>query len=1257
MRRNPGSTSSRFSIAACRVLLALVLGGAIAVATPAYAAQTGNPHGHFKGECALCHSARGWNKLSLKPRFDHGVYGMALTGAHASNDCKSCHTSVDFTSVRPQCVTCHEDPHRGENGADCAHCHGTRSFTDRAPMVRLHQLTQFPLTEAHTTVACESCHKPSAQGQMQYKGTSVACASCHMDNYRSAKAPDHVTMGFPTDCKSCHKNMQDWRSASFAFAKFGSTDFTHPASFPLTNAHAGRQCDDCHKGNYISLVNNCYSCHQTMARSYDNVTNPIHTAPSFGTSNAACLGCHNTVAWQPSLFAHPAAFPLTNAHAGRQCVACHGTGVYTGTSVTCISCHQNSSPGYASATNPVHEPTNFPTSTCTGCHNTVAWRPASLFTHPGGFPMLGNHSRAVRQCDDCHSTIGYTAKSSDSDCITCHANSNPGYNNPGPTAPVHTPASFPSTTSNCVGCHSQAATAFVSWAGGSGFDHTGAGFPLTNAHSGVACETCHKGNYSTTVNNCYSCHETLAKSYSSAVNPPHSTPAFGTDNASCAGCHNTTAFSPSKFKHVATFPLTNAHASQLCESCHAGNYVSLLNSCYSCHQGLQKGYGTATNPPHSTPAFGQDNAACTTCHSTTAFSPSKWSHPATFALSNAHAGRLCEDCHKSNYATLANNCYSCHQAAYAAATSAKHTPTNFPTTNAACTGCHNTVAFSPATFSHAANTTFVSYTGKHTSLLCTDCHNASTWNVLDKGTNCYGCHSTDYANAVPAHNPTSYPQAGCTCHNTAGWPGATSFDHTTVAGFSLAGAHNISARQCNDCHQYIGNTPKATDVDCITCHLNSTPGYNNTGLGNPVHNASFFPSTTAQCRTCHASAATSYATWAGGTYTHTSMQLTNAHAGRLCEDCHKGNYTTIAFSCIGCHQSTPPGYATATNPPHSSPAFGTTNAACLACHNTVAFSPATFAHPTTFPLSNAHAGRLCQDCHAGNYTSLVNNCYTCHQNSTPGYANATNPPHTPLNFPTTLAACTGCHNTVAFTPATWPANHSTTAFAASFNGAHPAQPCTACHNSANWSVLATGNNCYGCHSASYASATPVHDPVNYPQAGCACHSTTTWLNATSFDHSTVGFSMTGLHALTARACSDCHSIISYTAKSTDKDCITCHATAYNSPGAGVPVHSTQASFFPSTTASCITCHATANTSHTSWLPGKFANHTWFPITTGRHAGIACMDCHNAVANLATYSCAKSCHTSALANHPNKSGFSLTTVETQCYVCHKSGSAG
>jgi hypothetical protein len=409
---------------------------------------------------------------------------------------------------------------------------------------------------------------------------------------------------------------------------------------------------------------------------------------------------------------------------------------------------------------------------------------------------------------------------------------------------------------------------------------------------------------------------------------------------------------------------------------------------------------------------------------------------------------------------------------------------------------------------------------------------------------------------------------------------------------------------------------------CYSCHATTYAG------ATPTHTATSFP--TAQCGTCHTTAS-----WTT-TFNHAATQfpLTGAHVSATCVNCHAdGVYAGRSTACYSCHATT---YTGAT-PTHTPAAFP--SAQCASCHNTSAWSGGAFNHSTTqFPLTGAHVSATCVNCHAdGVYAGRSMACYSCHATT---YAGAV-PPHTAAAFPS--SQCATCHGTTAWAGGLF--NHTAnTTFP--LTGAHVTATCVDCHADGVYAGRST--NCYSCHAANYAAATPPHNAVNYPPSGCICHTTTTWAGATAFDHTGGGFPLTGMHATPPRVCADCHSA-GFTV--TSKECYSCHATTY---AGALPGHTPAR--FPTTTAACITCHPAANTGHLTWQGGRFANHTWFPITSGNHSGIACLDCHKTATNLTLYTCARTCHTRQLANHPARNGFSLTTVETQCYVCHASGRA-
>ena len=392
------------------------------------ATRVANPHGALKEECATCHSASGWKPARVSRRFDHARYGFALEGAHAAVECMACHGSLDFSQQKTLCASCHQDPHRGEMGTDCARCHGARSFIDRSSMLRAHQLTHLPLTGSHAGLDCEACHRPAAQGQMQFVGTRAECIACHEADFRAARNPDHTP--FPQDCMSCHSTL-GWNSARFDHAR---------TSFPLTGAHTRAACASCQgDGVYAGKNTACVSCHRP---DYDGTTNPNHAAAGYSTS---CQTCHNTTAWAGAGFDHnQTAFPLTGAHAGAACASCHGDGVYAGKSTACASCHQSN---YDGTTDPQHAAAGFPL-TCGTCHNTTSWSGARFTSHDASFfPIYsGTHSGRWSNCSTCHTTNTNYANFT---CFSCHP-----HDDQATTTLKHSAVSgFSYDSQACYSCH------------------------------------------------------------------------------------------------------------------------------------------------------------------------------------------------------------------------------------------------------------------------------------------------------------------------------------------------------------------------------------------------------------------------------------------------------------------------------------------------------------------------------------------------------------------------------------------------------------------------------------------------------------------------------------------------------------------------------------------------------------------------------------------------------------------------------------
>ena len=299
----------------------------------------------FPTTCQDCHNTISFTEAT----FNHSTTGFALTGAHATVSCQSCHTS-GYVNTPTDCYSCHShdyakttDPNHAAQGFphDCTQCHSTTSWSDANFD---HSKTGFALTGAHITVSCQSCH---ASG---YTNTSPVCYSCHQTNYQTASNPNHVAAGLPQTCQDCHNT-----------TTFSASTFNHATTgFALTGAHVSLDCSSCHKGTVTGLTPDCYSCHSA---DYNGTTDPNHAAAGFPHD---CTQCHSTSSWSGADFNHTA-FPLTGSH-NVSCTNCH-INSSSFSVFSCITCHEH---GQAN-TDPNHRGVNgyvYSATSCYSCHPT-----------------------------------------------------------------------------------------------------------------------------------------------------------------------------------------------------------------------------------------------------------------------------------------------------------------------------------------------------------------------------------------------------------------------------------------------------------------------------------------------------------------------------------------------------------------------------------------------------------------------------------------------------------------------------------------------------------------------------------------------------------------------------------------------------------------------------------------------------------------------------------------------------------------------
>lgn len=695
----------------------------------------------------------------------------------------------------PQASASH-NPH-GAINMPCEDCHTNSGWKPiRGNPEFDHNRTKFPLLGMHQSVQCTECHT-----SLVFANAGTHCSDCHADIHRGQ---------FGSNCEQCH-TVKGWDFHTQQIQQ-------HLNRFPLMGAHATLECVDCHKsgaaGQFAGLSTQCVSCHTADLQK---------AAPDHSTFGSECETCHSSDSWFGAKFDHlkVTGFALTGAHATLDCTACHINGRFAGTPADCFGCH---STDFNGTTSPNHPKAGISTQ-CQTCHSTTAWIPATFDHNNTSFPLTGAHTTVL--CSSCH-TDNY-AGTLPTACYGCHAQDYNSTATLGGGVPNHVAANFPQ---NCTTCHS-----IVSWLAGA-FDHNTTAFPLTGAHTTVACTTCHTDNYAGTLPTaCYGCHtQDFTGTASMAGVPNHVNAGF---SQVCTQCHTTTTWLNATFNHNATvFPLSGAHTTVACATCHTDNYAGTLpTACYGCHTADYTGTANIQGVPnHVTANFPQD---CTLCHTTTSWLNATFDHNTTsFPLTGAHTTVACATCHTDNYAgTLPTSCYGCHTSDYNSTATLggsvpNHVTAAYPTD---CTMCHTTTSWLNATFNH--NNTPFPLQGPHTTLACNLCHIGGVY--AGTPTDCYSCHKADYNGTTnPNHIAAGFPTTCTTCHTTwvtTNWLGAT-FNHTW---FPMN--HGNANGVCSTCHT---NPNDYTVFQCTNCHTAAQTNPQHNGVSGYVYNST-------NCYQCH----------------------------------------------------------------------------------------------------------------------------------------------------------------------------------------------------------------------------------------------------------------------------------------------------------------------------------------------------------------------------------------------------------------------
>lgn len=451
------------------------------------------------GDCHKEHFGRDFALVRLdEDRFDHAQTGYRLTGAHPGADCRSCHRPAfiadagvraakgradalarTFLGLSTRCTSCHtpDSPHQGQfDGQNCADCHTTADWEGAEAFD--HDRARFRLAGRHRQVDCGGCHPqartPGGEAFTRFEGIASAnCSSCHRDAHGGA---------FGADCQGCH-SPAGWQQVR----NFDEGRFDHAATgFALVGRHAALACASCHARparrdaeiavafvpgteahTYPRLrVEDCQSCHT------DYHDGAFADAPG----EAACDGCHGQDGWTPVAFglarhAEDTRFPLEGAHLVVPCAACHapegGPPTFVFDDLACQNCHADDNPHgtqFADASG---------TTVCAECHTPDAWSFEDFDHAATGFPLEGAHETVG--CDGCHRpdpAAPAVFRGLETTCASCHADPHRGQ--------------FADRT--CETCHT--VQGFARAAGA--FDHGQTRFPLTGAHRGLDCASCHR---------------------------------------------------------------------------------------------------------------------------------------------------------------------------------------------------------------------------------------------------------------------------------------------------------------------------------------------------------------------------------------------------------------------------------------------------------------------------------------------------------------------------------------------------------------------------------------------------------------------------------------------------------------------------------------------------------------------------------------------------------------------------------------------
>ncbi len=556
--------------------------------------------------------------------------------------------------------------------------------------------------------------------------------------------------------------------------------FAQVSPGPLSSAHASLEgtsnCLQCHgpRGSKAGMDEKCLACHKEVAW-MRGAKRGFHAT----VADRNCASCHPDhggrdfalVAWDggsPEKFDHRrAGFALEGKHATLECVKCHTPALqkspaaalvrkkdrsksWMGLQTACADCHRDVHRGQLGTD-------------CRSCHGQDAWKPAPGFDHAKSrFPLTGRHEKV--ECLKCHAAPPFVKERDakgqplpewkplpHADCVSCHKDPHQGR-----------------FKGACAKCHGTTDWKVMNRGG---FDHDQTRYPLRGRHASLRCEQCHDpkvpGSQKPKFALCTDCHRDAhagtAKRSGQVVD--------------CASCHVVAGWKPSTYTAAdhakSAYPLEGAHARATCGLCHV-HATSTPASLASFGRALvtMRPKRSACTDCHADPHAGRFRPGgprgkaddCLACHGLEQWSPSRYDakmhDTSTFKLEGAHVAVPCVACHAELKAKPSANslpaaaatlrplrfaigkraCADCHRNPHGDQFAHRRD-------QGACEGCHDSMAFSPASrFDHDRDSKY-RLEGAHRRTPCAGCHpskigaDGKPFTVYRPlATRCEGCH-------------------------------------------------------------------------------------------------------------------------------------------------------------------------------------------------------------------------------------------------------------------------------------------------------------------------------------------------------------------------------------------------------------------------------------------------------------------------------------------------------------------------------------